>query len=120
MSKFDFKRNVDSGKSLAFDNKKYKEARDNAGAVFFGRNSKPSEVEIIKVWLSADGWISSVEDFDDSAYIQISDMEEATLSISLEDARMLLVHLQALVEDAGQIREALTEVLPMKDSDEDD
>ena len=119
MSKFDFKRSVDSGKSLAFDNKKYKEARDNAGAVFFGKNSKPSEVEIIKAWLSADGWISSVEDFDDSASICISYVD-GTLEISPEDARMLLVHLQALVEDAGEIREALTEVLPMKDSDEDD
>ena len=67
MSKFDFKRSVDAMKPSAFDVKKYKEARDNAGAVFFGKNSKPSEVEIIKAWLSADGWISSVEDFDHSA-----------------------------------------------------
>lgn len=119
MSKFDFKRNVDSGKSLAFDNKKYKEARDNAGAVFFGKNSKPSEVEVIKTWLSADGWLSSVEDFDDSASIYISCMD-GTLEISPEDARMLLVHLQDLVEDATQIREALTEVLPTKNSSEDD
>lgn len=119
MSKFDFKKSADSSKSSTYDNEKYKKAKLSVGATFLGSASKPSNVEVITMWLTADNWPDSVEEFDNSARINISDTNDA-MSFSVEDARLLLVHLQAFVEDAGQIREALTEVLPMKDSDEDD
>lgn len=119
MSKFDFKKSVDSSKSSVYDSEKYRDARARAGAIFIGSDSKPSDVEVVSLWLSAGNWLDSVEEFDNSARININDTGNV-LNLSLEDARMLLVHLQALVEDAGEIREALTEVLPMKKSSEDD
>ena len=119
MSKFDFKKSADSSKSSVYDGNKYRETRRNVGAAFFGSNSKPSDVAVIRTWLTAGNWLDSVEEFDNSATIYIGDADRE-MCFSLEDARMLLVHLQAVVEDTNQIREALTEVLPMKDSDEDD
>ena len=119
MSKFDFKKSVDSSKSSVYDGEKYRDARNRVGATFFGSASKPSNIEVVSLWLSAGNWLDSVEEFDNSARININDSGNV-LNLSLEDARMLLVHLQALVEDTAQIREALTEVLPMNDSSEDD
>lgn len=119
MSKFDFKKNVESSKSLVFDIDKYKETKTNTGASFLASTSKPANVEVISTYLTATGWPDSVENFDNSARVNITDIEDC-ISISLEDARMLLEYLKVVIEDAGQIREALTEVLPMKDSDEDD
>ena len=119
MSKFDFKKSADSSKSSTYDRDKYKEACGSVGAAFFGSNSKPSNVAVIRTWLTAGNWLDSVEEFDNSATIYISDTCDS-MSFSMEDARKLLVHLQALVEDTAQIREALTEVLPMNDSSEDD
>ena len=119
MSKFDFKKSADSSKSSVYDGDKYREARGNVGAVFIGNKSKPSDVKIIRTWLGALNWLDSVEEFDNSASINIGD-EDSYIVLSLEDARTLLPYLTTAVEDAEQIREALTEVLPMKDSDEDD
>ena len=61
MSKFDFKKSVDSFKPSMYDSEKYREAKLAVGATFLGSESKPSNVEVITMWLTAGSWPDSVE-----------------------------------------------------------
>ena len=120
MSKFDFKRSSKRSDTVEYDAAKFREAKTNTGYAFFGAKSNPEDPVIIRTYLKSTVWLDSVDEFDDNAEIVLCGTRGAGMSISLADARTVLPYLQSVVEDAEQIREALTEVLPMKDSDEDD
>ena len=118
MTKFDFSTN--EKKSARFSNDKYTKAKAGVGTMFFSGKSRPSSVQVVRVYLSASNWISSAQEFEDSAEIRLTNSSGNsgdTFRITIEDARKLLEALPGIVSDAEQIKEALGKVLPATDSD---
>ena len=117
MTKFDFRTN--ENKASRFSNDKYSKAKAGVGTMFFSGKSRPSSVQVVRAYLSANNWISSVQEFEDSAEIRFTNSSSNcdTFRITLEDARKLLEALPGIVSDAEQIKEALGKVLPATDSD---
>ena len=118
MTKFDFSTN--EKKSPRFSNDKYSKAKAGVGTMFFSGKSLPSSVQVIRAYLSANNWISSVQEFEDSAEIRFTNSSSNcdTFRITLEDARKLLEALPGMISDAEEIKEALGKVLPATDSDD--
>lgn len=118
MTKFDFSTN--ENKASRFSNDKYSKAKAGVGTMFFSGKSRPSSVQVVRAYLSANNWISSVQEFEDSAEIRFTNSSSNcdTFRITLEDARKLLEALPGIVSDAEEIKEALGKVLPATDSDE--
>lgn len=118
MTKFDFRTN--ENKASRFSNDKYSKAKAGVGTMFFSGKSRPSSVQVVRAYLSASNWISSVQEFEDSAEIRFTNSSSNncdTFRITIEDARKLLEALPGIVSDAEQIKEALGKVLPATDSD---
>ena len=118
MTKFDFRTN--ENKASRFSNDKYSKAKAGVGTMFFSGKSRPSSVQVVRAYLSASNWISSVQEFEDSAEIRFTNSSGNncdTFRITIEDARKLLEALPGIVSDAEQIKEALGKVLPATDSD---
>ena len=70
--------------------------------------------------MSASNWISSAQEFEDSAEIRFTNSSSNcdTFRITIEDARKLLEALPGMISDAEQIKEAIGKVLPATNSDE--
>ena len=119
MTKFDFSTN--ENKASRFSNDKYSKAKAGVGTMFFSGKSRPSSVQVVRAYLSANNWISSVQEFEDSAEIRLTNSSGNsgdTFRITIEDARKLLEALPGIVSDAEQIKEAIGKVLPATNSDE--
>ena len=119
MTKFDFSTN--ENKASRFSNDKYSKAKAGVGTMFFSGKSRPSSVQVVRAYLSASNWISSVQEFEDSAEIRLTNSSGNsgdTFRITIEDARKLLEALPGIVSDAEQIKEAIGKVLPATNSDE--
>ncbi len=119
MTKFDFSTN--ENKASRFSNDKYSKAKAGVGTMFFSGKSRPSSVQVVRVYLSASNWISSAQEFEDSAEIRLTNSSGNsgdTFRITIEDARKLLEALPGIVSDAEQIKEAIGKVLPATNSDE--
>ena len=120
MTKFDFSTN--EKKSARFSNDKYSKAKAGVGTMFFSGKSRPSSVQVVRAYLSANNWISSVQEFEDSAEIRFTNSSSNcdTFRITIEDARKLLEALPSIISDAEQIKEALTKVLPVEEAEDFD
>lgn len=120
MTKFDFSTNEKM--SSSFSNGKYSKAKAGVGTMFFSGKSRPSNVRVVRAYLSADDWISSVQEYEDSAEIRFANGSSncGTFCITLEDARQLLEALPSIISDAEQIKEALTKVLPAEEAEDFD
>ena len=120
MTKFDFSTN--ENKASRFSNDKYSKAKAGVGTMFFSGKSRPSSVQVVRAYLSANNWISSVQEFEDSAEIRFTNSSSNcdTFRITIEDARKLLEALPSIISDAEQIKEALVKVLPVKDAEDFD
>ena len=119
MTKFDFSTN--ENKASRFSNDKYSKAKAGVGTMFFSGKSRPSSVQVVRAYLSASNWLSSIQEFEDSAEIRFTNSSGNncdTFRITIEDARKLLEALPGIVSDAEQIKEALGKVLPATDSDD--
>ena len=117
MTKFDFSTN--EKKSSHFSSDKYSKAKAGVGTMFFSGKSRPSSVQVVRAYLFADNWISSVQDYEDTAEIRFTNSSNNcdTFRITLEDARQLMEALPGMISDAEQIKEALGKVLPATYSD---
>lgn len=122
MSKFDFKKSVDSSKSSVYDSKKYRDALAGVGTMFFSSKARPSNVRVVRAYLRADGWLSSVDDYTKSAEIVVTNNSGNcdTFRLTIDDARQLLEALPSIISDAEQIKEALVEVLPAEEAEDFD
>ena len=118
MTKFDFSTN--EKKSSHFSNDKYSKAKAGVGTMFFSGKSRPSNVRVVRAYLSADNWISSVQEYENSAEIRFANSSSNcdAFCITLEDARQLMEALPGMISDAEEIKEALGKVLPATDSDD--
>ena len=118
--KFDFSK-VDKN-TVKYSSDKYAKALAGVGTMFFSSKARPSNVRVVRAYLRADGWLSSVDDYTKSAEIVVTNSSGNcdTFRLTIEDARQLLEALPSIISDAEQIKEALTKVLPMNDSSEDD
>ena len=118
--KFDFSK-VDKN-TVNYSSDKYAKALAGVGTMFFSSKARPSNVRVVRAYLRADGWLSSVDDYTKSAEIVVTNSSGNcdTFRLTIEDARQLLEALPSIISDAEQIKEALTKVLPMNDSSEDD
>ena len=120
MTKFDFSTN--ENKASRFSNDKYSKAKAGVGTMFFSGKSRPSSVQVVRAYLSASNWISSAQEFEDSAEIRFTNSSSNcdTFRITIEDARKLLEALPSIISDAEQIKEALVKVLPVKEAEDFD
>lgn len=118
--KFDFSK-VDKN-TVKYSHDKYTKALAGVGTMFFSSKASPSNVRIVRAYLRADNWPSSVDDYTKSAEIVVTSSSSNcdTFRLTIEDARQLLESLPGIISDAEQIKEALTKVLPQEDSDDDD
>ena len=124
--KFDF--SVVSKNSAKYSSDKYAKAKAGVGTMFFSSKARPSNVRIVRAYLSADNWLSSVDDYTRSAEIIVTNSGGNcdAFRLTIDDARQLLEALPGVINDAEQIKEALVKVLPAEeaedfdDSDEDD
>ena len=118
--KFDFSE-VDKN-SAKYSRGKYAKAKAGVGTVFFSSKSSPSNVRIVRAYLSADSWPSSVDDYTRSAEIVVTNSSSscATFSLTIDDARQLLEALPGVISDAEQIKEALVKVLPAEEAEDFD
>ena len=118
--KFDF--SEFSTNSVNYSSDKYAKAKASVGTMFFSSKARPSNVRIVRAYLSADNWLSSVDDYTKSAEIvvtnSISDCNGFRLTV--EDARQLLEALPSIISDAEQIKEALVKVLPAEEAEDFD
>ena len=118
--KFDFSK---VGKNTVnYSRDKYTKALAGVGTMFFSSKASPSNVRIVRAYLRADNWPSSVDDYTKSAEIVVTSSSSNcdTFRLTIEDARQLLEALPDIISDAEQIKEALTKVLPQEDSDDFD
>ena len=121
MTKFDFSTN--ENKASRFSNDEYSKAKAGVGTMFFSGKSRPSSVQVVRAYLSASNWISSVQEFEDSAEIRFTNNNGNsgdTFRITIEDARKLLEALPSIISDAEQIKEALVKVLPVEEAEDFD
>ena len=118
--KFDFSR-VDKN-TVNYSSDKYVKAKAGVGTMFFSSKARPSDVRIVRAYLSADNWLSSVDDYTRSAEIVVSNRNGNcdTFRLTIEDARQLLEALPSIISDAEQIKEALTKVLPAEEAEDFD
>ena len=118
--KFDF--STVSKNSAKYSSDKYSKALAGVGTMFFSSKARPSSVRVVRAYLRADGWLSSVDDYTKSAEIVVTNSSSNcdTFRLTIEDARQLLESLPDIISDAEQIKEALTKVLPQEDSDDFD
>lgn len=118
--KFDF--SVTDKKSTRFSGDKYTKAKADAGTMFFSSKASPSNIRIVRAYLRADNWISSVDAYTKSAEIVVTNSSSNcdTFRLTIEDARQLLESLPSIISDAEQIKEALVKVLPVKDAEDFD
>ena len=124
--KFDFSK-VDKN-TVNYSSDKYAKAKAGVGTMFFSSKARPNDVRIVRAYLSADNWPSSVDDYTRSAEIVVTNRSSNcdAFSLTIDDARQLMEALPGIISDAEQIKEALVKVLPAEkaedfdDSDEDD
>ena len=118
--KFDFR--ATDKKSTRFSGDKYTKAKAGVGTMFFSSKARPSDVRIVRAYLSADNWLSSVDDYTRSAEIVVTNRNGNcdTFRLTIEDARQLLEALPSIISDAEQIKEALTKVLPAEEAEDFD
>ena len=118
--KFDF--SVTNKKSSRFSNDKYDKAKAGAGTMFFSSKARPSNVRVVRAYLSANNWLSSVSEYERSAEIVVTNNSSNCdrFSLTIEDARQLMEALPGIISDAEQIKEALTKVRPMEDAEDFD
>lgn len=118
--KFDF--SVTDKKSTRFSGDKYAKAKADTGTMFFSSKASPSNVRIVRAYLSADNWLSSVDDYTRSAEIVVTNRSGScdAFRLTIEDARQLLEALPSIISDAEQIKEALVKVLPVKEAEDFD
>ena len=118
--KFDFSK-VDKN-TVNYSNDKYSKALAGVGTMFFSSKARPSSVRVVRAYLRADGWLSSVDDYTKSAEIIVTNSISncGTFQLTIEDARQLMEALPGIISDAEQIKEALTKVLPAEDTEDFD
>ena len=118
--KFDF--SVTDKKSTRFSSDKYSKALAGVGTMFFSSKARPSSVRVVRAYLRADGWLSSVDDYTKSAEIVVTNSSSNcdTFRLTIEDARQLLEALPSIISDAEQIKEALVKVLPAEEAEDFD
>ena len=118
--KFDF--SATDKKSTRFSGDKYTKAKAGVGTMFFSSKARPSDVRIVRAYLSADNWLSSVDDYTRSAEIVVTNRNGNcdTFRLTIEDARQLMEALPGIISDAEQIKEALTKVLPAEEAEDFD
>ena len=124
--KFDFSK-VDKN-TVNYSSDKYSKALAGVGTMFFSSKARPSNVRVVRAYLSANNWLSSVSEYERSAEIVVTNKSSNCdrFSLTIEDARQLMEALPGIISDAEQIKEALVKVLPAEeaedfdDSDEDD
>lgn len=116
--KFDFSK-VDKN-TVNYSSDKYAKALAGVGTMFFSSKARPSNVRVVRAYLRADGWLSSVDDYTKSAEIVVTNSSGNcdTFCLTIEDARQLLEALPEMISDAEEIKEALGKVLPATDSDD--
>ena len=110
--KFDFSK-VDKN-TVSYSHDKYTKALAGVGTMFFSSKARPSSVRVVRAYLRADGWLSSVDDYTKSAEIVVTNSFSNcdTFRLTIEDARQLMEALPGIISDAEQIKEALVKVLP--------
>ena len=118
--KFDF--SVVSKNSAKYSSDKYSKALAGVGTMFFSSKARPSSVRVVRAYLRADGWLSSVDDYTKSAEIVVTNSSGNcdTFRLTIEDARQLLEALPSIISDAEQIKEALVKVLPVEEAEDFD
>ena len=116
--KFDF--STVSKNSAKYSSDKYSKALAGVGTMFFSSKARPSNVRVVRAYLRADGWLSSVDDYTKSAEIVVTNSSGNcdAFRLTIDDARQLLEALPGVISDAEQIKEALVKVLP-KEADDD-
>lgn len=118
--KFDFSK---VGKNtVSYSRDKYTKALAGVGTMFFSSTASPSNVRIVRAYLRADNWPSSVDDYTKSAEIVVTSSSSNcdTFRLTIEDARQLLEALPSIISDAEQIKEALVKVLPVEEAEDFD
>ncbi len=118
--KFDF--SEVSKNSVNYSSDKYAKAKASVGTMFFSSKALPSNVRIVRAYLSADNWLSSVDDYTRSAGIVVTNSSDhcGGLRLTIDDARQLLEALPGVISDAEQIKEALVKVLPAEEAEDFD
>ena len=118
--KFDFSK-VDKN-TVNYSHDKYAKAKAGVGTMFFSSKAHPSNVRIVRAYLSADNWLSSVDDYTRSAEIIVTNSSGNcdAFRLTVEDARQLMEALPGIISDAEQIKEALTKVLPAEEAEDFD
>ena len=118
--KFDFSK-VDKN-TVKYSHDKYTKALAGVGTMFFSSKARPSSVRVVRAYLRADNWLSSVDDYTKSAEIVVTNSSGNcdTFRLTIEDARQLMESLPSIISDAEQIKEALAKVLPVKDAEDFD
>ena len=116
--KFDFSK-VDKN-TVNYSSDKYSKALAGVGTMFFSSKARPSSVRVVRAYLRADGWLSSVDDYTKSAEIVVTNSSSNcdTFRLTIEDARQLMEALPGIISDAEQIKEALTKVLPAEEAED--
>lgn len=118
--KFDFS---EVGKNSAkYSSDKYAKAKAGVGTMFFSSKARPSNVRIVRAYLSADNWLSSVDDYTRSAEIVVTNSSGNcdAFRLTIDDARQLLEALPGIISGAEQIKEALVKVLPVEEAEDFD
>ena len=118
--KYDFR--ATGKKANKFSSEKYIQARGSVGTTFFSSKSRPSNVRIVRAYLSADNWPASVDEYTKSAEIVVTNNSNncEAFRITIEDARHLVEALPSIISDAEQIKEALVKVLPVEEAEDFD
>ena len=118
--KFDFSKVVKN--TVNYSSDKYSKALAGVGTMFFSSKARPSSVRVVRAYLRADGWLSSVDDYTKSAEIVVTNSSGNcdTFRLTIEDARQLLEALPSIISDAEQIKEALVKVLPVEEAEDFD
>lgn len=118
--KFDFSK-VDKN-TVNYSSDKYAKAKAGVGTMFFSSKARPSNVRIVRAYLSADNWLSSVDDYTRSAEIVVTNSSGNcdAFRLTIDDARQLLEALPGIISDAEQIKEALVKVLPAEEAEDFD
>ena len=118
--KFDF--SEVSKNSVNYSSDKYAKAKASVGTMFFSSKARPRNVRIVRAYLSADNWLSSVDAYTRSAEIVVTNNSSNcdTFRLTIDDARQLLEALPGIISDVEQIKEALVKVLPAEEAEDFD
>ena len=118
--KFDFSK---VGKNtVSYSHDKYSKALAGVGTMFFSSKARTNDVRVVRAYLRANSWLSSVDDYTKSAEIVVTNSSSNcdTFRLTIEDARQLLEALPSIISDAEQIKEALVKVLPVEEAEDFD